>query len=353
MSRLNPRARNRGPSTPVFEPLWAAEEMNDHVIAIEWSPDGRRLAGASIAGPIALIDGQTGEWVHQLDGHGFGTTSISWSPTGDRLASAGQDGKVRFWDAASGQQIAAVDGGAAWVERLSWCAQAPLLATSAGRSLRLWNADGDLMRSYPAHPSTIADIRWHPKLQQLASASYGQLAIWTPDRDEPLRQFFWKGSMLTICWSPSGRYLATGNQDSTVHFWDLRTGDDLQMWGYPTKVQELAWDESGRFLATGGGTEVCVWDFSGKGPAGTTPLQFGLSGSRITSLAFRPRVEARLAAGFADGAIGVWKLGRQATQLDRFAIDSGISCLSWDPQGRRLALATEGGGIACFSDQKR
>ena len=40
-----------------------------------------------------------------------------------------------------------------------------------------------------------------------------------------------------IPWSPDGKYIATGDQDSTVHFWIMSTGDDLQMSGYPTKVR--------------------------------------------------------------------------------------------------------------------
>ena len=44
------------------------------------------------------------------------------------------------------------------------------------------------------------------------------------------------------------------------------------MSGYSTKVRELSWHANSRFLATGGGPAVVVWDFSGKGPAGSKPV---------------------------------------------------------------------------------
>ncbi len=336
-----------------LEPTWVDEGLGEHVIALEWSPDGGTVAAASVVGPIALIDGRTGDRHHMLTGHGFGTTSLSWSPDGSRLASAGQDGKVRLWDAKSGEPIADLDGGAAWVEQVAWCPTEPVLASAAGRALRLWDFDGNLVRSYPEHPSTISDIRWRPRSRQLASAAYGQLAIWSPDQDEPLQRFEWKGSMLAIAWSPDGRYIATGNQDSTVHFWELRTGEDLQMWGYPTKVRELAWDGTSRYLATGGGPLACVWDVSGNGPAGTKPHQLGMTGAQVTTLTFRPPSEPLLAVGFADGAVGLWRLGKTAKRIDVFGLDSGITQLAWDPGGQILAMATDAGVVVGIAEPSR
>ena len=77
---------------------------------------------------------------------------------------------------------------------------------------------------------------------------------------------FWR--LLAV---PTGRFIATGNQDSTVHLWITETGKDLHMSGYSTKVRELSWHANSRFLATGGGPAVVVWDFSGKGPAVVNP----------------------------------------------------------------------------------
>jgi WD40 repeat protein len=71
-------------------------------------------------------------------------------------------------------------------------------------------------------------------------------------QEAPQRRFEWKGSILRLAWSPNGRFVATGDQDSTVHFWFEEDRRDLQMSGYPTKVREL-WNAASRYLATGGG----------------------------------------------------------------------------------------------------
>src|SRR4051794_22500537 len=158
MPRLNPFARGHTKLTK----LWDAG-IDGHVIALAWSHSLNLIAAASADGPIALFDAKTGQVRHQLLGHGFGTSDVAWSADGKWLASAGQDGKVRLWDPTTGLQIKEMAGGAAWVERVAWCPTVNLLASAAGKKLRLWNLDGTMIREYPDHPSTIADIRWKPK----------------------------------------------------------------------------------------------------------------------------------------------------------------------------------------------
>ena len=36
-------------------------------------------------------------------------------------------------------------------------------------------------------------------------------------------------SSLALAWSPDSKYIVTGEQDSTVHFWNRKSGEDAQM----------------------------------------------------------------------------------------------------------------------------
>ncbi len=326
---------------------WQAE-IGEHVIALAWSPDGSGLAAAAVGGPITLCDGMTGRLRHLLAGHGFGTTALSWSPKGGLLASAGQDGKVKLWNVATGQLQMTLDGGSAWVERVAWSPDGTLFASAAGKKVRLWNAAGQLVREYGNHPSTVADIQWKPGTLELASAAYGQLAFFHPDQAEPVRCLTWKGSQLVLAWSPDGNYLATGDQDSTVHFWFIATGEDLMMSGYPIKVRELSWDHTSRFLATGGGSAPCVWDVSGKGPADTRPVQLEAHEDRVTALAFQHAGPVLASAGD-DGLVALWHPGKHEKTLATARQNSAITQLAWSPDDRRLAFGTAAGTVAGYA----
>jgi WD40 repeat protein len=342
MPRLNPFAWGR----TKLSKLWDAQ-IDGHVVSLAWSGQGV-IAAASADGPITLFDAKTGQVRHNLPGHGFGTAFVSWSLDGLHLASAGQDGKVRLWDPNSGTQIRELAGGAAWVERVAWCPTANILASAAGKKLRLWNLDGEMLRAYPDHPSTIADIQWKPNDAILASAGYGKLFLWSPEQQAAVREFDWNGSMLAVAWSPDCAYIAVGGQDCTVHFWVLKTGEDLQMAGYPTKVRELAWDPTSRFLATGGGPASCVWDFSGEGPAGTTPIQLDAHKDNISCLTYQHKGDI-LASGGDDGLVALWQPSKQAGSLALAKRAAPISQLAWSHDDQRLAVGTAEGGVILYA----
>ncbi len=340
MPRLSTWSRNQSR----LHPSWTAE-MGDHVIDLSWSPSGSLIAAASVSGPIAVIDPKDGSEKHRFPGHGFGTTALAW--LGDAtLVSAGQDGMVRWWAADTGQAIRSTDGGGKWVELLAPARDGERIVSAAGRALRLWTKDGTLLRDYPNQPSTISAIRWRPGSDEFVTAGYGGMSVWSPSSDQPIRRFEWKGSILTVACSPNGRYLATGNQDSTVHFWYYETGDELQMWGYPTKIRELAWDRSSRFLATGGGFQVIVWDCSGKGPSGTKPLS--LIGhdeeTCISVLAYQSKGDT-LASGGTDGRVILWNPVSGSKSVAEIALPDSVSTLEWSPDERSLAVGDASGGV--------
>jgi WD40 repeat protein len=319
----------------------------DCVQSLAYSPNGKLLAAATISGPVSIFDAASGMEIGSLPGHDFGTTSLSWRPDSRAIATAGQDGKIRLWDLDSPSTCVALDAGAAWAEHAAWAPSGQYLASAAGRKLRLWSAAGELLREYPEHSSTIADIVWKPGSDQLTSASYGSVQFFSVESNEPLKQFSWKGSMLKLAWSADGKALATGNQDSTVHFWFVDTGKDLQMWGYPAKIRELAWDAKSRYLATGGSSNVVVWDCSGKGPANTKPLMFEFHDNLISQLTFQRRGPL-LASGCGSGIIVLWQVGKKETPKAVAWLDAAISQLAWSPDDQQLAAGDESGAVRVF-----
>ncbi|MBE3558179.1 MAG: WD40 repeat domain-containing protein [Ktedonobacteraceae bacterium] len=333
---------------PASRQRWLAQ-LDDHIQSLAWSPDGTRLAAASVSGPIALFAAHTGQVTHTLDGHRFGTCEIAWDHTGKLLASVGQDGNVRIWQVEQGQALYTLEGGASWVEHLAWHPHRPLLATAAGRKARLWDgSSGQMIQEYPAHQSTVSDVQWSPDGASLVTAAYGGLNFWQPEQHEPQRHLTWKGSILVISWSPNGRFIATGDQDATVHFWTVKSGQDLQMYGYPTKVRELSWDGASRYLATGGGDAAVVWDCSGKGPAGSRPIELAGKTDQLSALAFQHRGPL-IAAASIDGTVIFWRIDRPQRPLERVRFDGEISQLVWSPDDRLVAIGTSKGLVTIYT----
>jgi WD40 repeat protein len=155
-----------------------------------------------------------------------------------------------------------------------------------------------------------------------------------------------------VTWSPDGNYLATGNQDASVHFWYRKTGRDLEMTGYPAKIRELAWDSESRFLATGGSPVVTIWDCGGKGPAGTRPIQLEGHERFLSALAYQHKGRL-IATGCQGGAVFVWNHRQPNRPLRGSRIGSAVTQIRWAPDDRFLAASTETGLVRVFEKPEK
>jgi WD40 repeat protein len=328
--------------------LWRSE-LNDHIVRLAWSPNGQFLAAADVTGPLALFS-TDGKIRIDLPGHRIGTMDLAWQPkvdsaTTQRLASCGQDGKIRIWNPQTGAEVAVMDGGAAWVEHLAW---GEALASAAGRKIRLWNESGELLMEYTHPRSTVAGLGWQPAAPSpvLAVIGYGGLQLYSTN--DLLKDYAWKGSSLALAWSPDGKFIATGDQDSTIHFWFAESGKDLQMYGYPTKVLQLAWNDSSCYLATGGSTSPVIWDCSGPGPEGRKPLMLPPHEELVSVLAYQPGSELLVSGGL-EGMVFVWN-PRKNKKVPLYTADlaESVSQLAWSPDGKLLAVGTEAGDVVVF-----
>ena len=346
-----PGLAERQAMAPAIPIAWQTS-LDESAVSVDWSASGPWLAAASASGTVCLFDAASGTCVQQLSAHRFGATRVAWHPQDARFATAGQDGFVRVWDARLDGLVNELDCGALWVEHIAWSDNGRLLATAAGRTLKVWTKEGELVREYPLHSHTIAAIAWQAESENLVSACYGQLQFWTPDISGAVRTFSWKGSMLSLAWSPDGRYLCHGNQDATVHFWIVKTGKDLQMWGYPTKVRELAWDHRSRYLATGGGSSITVWDCSGKGPANTKPTVLKFHQAPVSCFAYQNHGGA-FVSGCDQGQLVLWKPRKRTEPVAVAVLPAAISGVAWSPDDGMIATAAEDGSVAVFHNPDR
>jgi WD40 repeat protein len=274
--------------------------------------------------------------------HPGGVLSLDWS-RGQVLATAGQDGHARLFDT-QGNDLGAVPGSTACVEHVVWSPDGEKLAVVSGRFLCIWTAAGTLAWTTDAHEGAVTGVAWNQGSSEIVTACYGGAQLFRVASHSTTRRFPWRGSLISLAWSPSGAVIACGTQASSVRFWRLATGQDSEISGFPCKPRALAWDAQGTLLATGGDRIVNVWVFDESGPEGTLPIGLVGHGALCTALAFHPSA-ALLASGADDMQVLLWDPRVASIPVARGVLDETITGIAWALGGKCLLAADASGKV--------
>ncbi|RKY47990.1 MAG: hypothetical protein DRP91_06650, partial [Candidatus Neomarinimicrobiota bacterium] len=87
------------------------------------------------------------------------------------------------------------------------------------------------------------------------------------ENDECLRTFKGhKDMVLSVVFSPDGRYIASGSVDKTIKLWDVKTGKCLRTFrGHKSLVHSVAFSPDGKYIASCSGSwlvdkKIKLWD---------------------------------------------------------------------------------------------
>ena len=72
-------------------------DQDGAIFALDWSPDGRRVAVAGAGPSVNIYDAETGLPLASCKGHSAGIYAVAFSPDGTRVATGGFDGQVRLY----------------------------------------------------------------------------------------------------------------------------------------------------------------------------------------------------------------------------------------------------------------
>ena len=112
-----------------------------YVLSAAFSPDGRRIATASIDQSAKLWDAETGACLLTLSGHSDLVMSVSFSPDGKRILTGSRDQTAKLWDAASGRELLTLKGHRGWVFKAAFSRDGQRIVTASGDgTAKIWEA---------------------------------------------------------------------------------------------------------------------------------------------------------------------------------------------------------------------
>ena len=329
--------------------------LNGHtaaVTAVDISPDGRRIASASMDKTIVIWDVRTGSQVGRtMTGHKAGIEAVAWSPDGRRLASGSRDKTMMIWDPLACQAIGEpIIGHSDGINALAWSPDGrSIVSASSDATIRKWDMMTCQLAGKPmrGHHITCYAVAFSPNGRLLVSAGGsegGKLILWDADSCEYVgRTEKGHDSLVSaVAWSPDGHQFISGSFDKTIMRWDAGTLDRLgePMTGHADKIAAVCWSpDGGRIASASDDRKIILWSQENgkmlRDPIaghtdGICDLQWCHDGSRLIS-------------GGLDHSIIIWNVRDDEkidiTDTDPDLMNDPITSIRWSPDGRYFLTA--------------
>lgn len=205
-------------------------------VALDWAPDGRTFA-VSTGNDLRIFTTDLNEIGH-WQGHNDLITSVDWKPDGKYIATASLDGTVRIWDAVVsnptyGETLyTLVHAGKVFNARWS-----PVLDDNRLASHELTNLE---RTSESARTLTVINI-WNVDTQSISKTL---LTVPT------------ERNITNVTWSPDGQYLVYSSlqlsKGQVISVWNTRSGqliDDFLTTVINVRINDIAWQPNGDNIA--------------------------------------------------------------------------------------------------------
>jgi WD40 repeat protein/energy-coupling factor transporter ATP-binding protein EcfA2 len=318
----------------------SALRLAAHGVHLDLASGQQASKGSRAAAALAAAVSQAG-WRLMLSGHDNLVASAAFSPDGSRIATASLDTTARIWDAATGLELMVLRGHDNFVASAAFSPDGSRIVTaSRDKTARVWDAEtGAVIVVLHGHEADLVGAYFnHDGKQILTSSLDGTVRIWDTAQGKEIAVLRGhEAAVRSAAFSPDGSRIVTASDDATARVWDAATGKEIAVLrGHTDSVRFTAFSPDGSRIVTASGDRTArIWD------AATDAEIAVLRGheDQVIAAAFSPS-GTQIVTASADQTARIW----DAATAKEVAVLRGhqnvVASAGFSPDGLRIVTAS-------------
>ncbi|XP_076916000.1 transcriptional corepressor LEUNIG-like [Bidens hawaiensis] len=308
------------------------------------SPDDNDLRD-TVGRCMDVSKGFTFTEVNSVRASGNKVVCCHFSSDGKLLATGGHDKKAVLWYTDSLKPKTSLEEHSSMITDVRFSPSMPRLATSSfDKTVRVWDADnpGFSLRNFMGHSASVMSLDFHPNKDDLICScdGDGEIRYWSVNNGSCTRVF--KGATSQVRFQPRhGRFLAAA-AENIVSILDVETQASRHtLQGHTKPIHSICWDPSGEYLASVSEDSVRVWSLMSANE-GDCVHELSCNGNKFNSCVFHPSYANSLLVIGCYQSLELWNMPENKTMT--LAAHEGLIA--------GLALSTATGLVASASHDK-
>lgn len=329
-------------------------ELFSGIITLAFSPDGTLLAIGDSRCEAQIWEVASGKQLMTLRGHQSWIWSLVFSPDAQRLVSGSDDYAVKLWNVQTGECLQTCKGPPNLLNAVNFSDSSAGESSTNGVTLvgqdsESWHpaALAQHIEAVQGRNFLVRSLAYSPDGHLLAlSTQASTIHLWNIQTGECVQTISGhKDFARLLRFSPDGSILASSNYDEDlanhtpeIKLWDVQTGVcQLTLCGHTRMVNDFAFSADGQFLVTASSDQtIKLWSLK----TGDCVRTFLGHANRLLSVTFAPDDQV-LASGGDDRTIKLWDIrtGRCLKTLQGYT--NAIYSMSMSPDRQVFATSHE------------
>lgn len=334
---------------------------NDKRWKVRFSPDGRWLAVASWNGSVRMLDGATLQYRGTIDGNDHRINGAAFASDSSRLLTAAESGAVRLWDLASLHPMFDVTPDNARETIIGAYSRDGTRFLTGGKDglARIYRVDDQGSLHFVCaveHRNWVIGAAFSPDGKEAVSIGLAEGEI----TEDVIKRWDTKSCRIAetaldrerryvqgIAYSPVGRRVAWATRSGQIWISDL----DANVPPTPLPqvhtaiVAEMDFSPDGKYLVSGGrDRRVIVWDVAAK----TVFKELRGHSGAVNTAKFSPTGNI-VASGGSENQILVWDITRADPLITTLGVKGGVNRLAFNASGTVLAVGSDARYISMWS----